>query len=95
MDLDKALADAKLVALNEIAERCKTDLFYLCKYILSPNPDLITELTHRDICEITKPLLPNFDAARDEVNFTPKTRYLEKNGKRVKDEILSDQFDPN
>lgn len=95
MDLDQALADAKLVALNEIAERCKTDLFYLCKYILSPNPDLITELTHRDICEITKPLLPNFDAARDEVNFTPKTRYLEKNGKRVKDEILSDQFDPN
>ena len=90
MDIDVAAAQAKEAALDEIAERCKVDLFYLVKYILAPNGDLITENTHRDLCEITKPLLPNFKPGM-EVNFTPKTRY--NNG--TKDEVLSDQFDEN
>jgi len=88
MDIEAAAVQAKEAALDEIAERAKTDLFYLVKYILAPNPDLITEGTHRDLTEITKPLLPGFTPGTP-VNFTPKTRY--NNGK--KDEVLSDQFD--
>lgn len=95
MDLDQSLADAKLVGLAEIAERCKHDLFFLCKYILASNPDLVTELTHRDVCEVTKPLLPNFDPLRDEVHFKPMTRYITKGQNKIKDDVLSDQFDPN
>lgn len=90
MDLDKAIEQAKIVGLAQVAERCKTDLFYLCKYILASNPDLITEHTHRELCEITRPLLPGFDPVNDVVNFTPITRYV---GEKV-DTLLSDQFDP-
>lgn len=90
MDIDKAQEQARLAALDEIAERVKHDLFYLVKYVLSSNPDLITENTHRDLTEIVKPLLPNFTPDM-EVNFTPKVRY---NQGKV-DDILSDQFDIN
>lgn len=90
MDLTNAETQAKIVGLDAIAERCKHDLFFLCKYILASNPDLITEHTHMDLCEITKPLLPGFDPTTP-VNFNPMTRYS--NGKL--DKKLSDQFDPN
>lgn len=90
MDLEEAIQQARVVGLNAIAERCKHDLFYLCKEILASNPDFITENTHMDICEITKPLLPGFDPTTP-VNFQPMTRYI---GDK-KDEKLSDQFDPN
>lgn len=90
MDVEQAIEQAKVLGLEKVAERCKKDLFYLCKYILASNPDLITEHTHRDLCEITKSLLPGFDAVKDKVNFTPKIRYI---GEKV-DDILSDQFDP-
>lgn len=91
MDLAQAEAQAELVALDAIAERCKRDLFYLCKYILASNGDLITEKTHGDLCEITRPLLPNFDPENEKVTVNLVTRY---NGEK-KDEVLSDQFDPN
>jgi len=91
MDIESASAQAASAALDQIAQRCKADLFYLVKYVLASNPDLITENTHRDLCEITKPLLPGFDPKTDVVNFTPLTRY--NTGK--KDEVLSDQFDPH
>lgn len=91
MDLEQAQTQARIVGLQAVAERCKRDLFFLCKYVLASNPDLITERTHMDICEITKPLLPNFDPQKEKVNFSPRTRML----KDKKDETLSDQFDPN
>jgi len=34
MDLDRAIEQAGIVGLSQIAERCKTDLFFLCKTIL-------------------------------------------------------------
>lgn len=86
MDLDRATEEARLVALHNVAERCKRDLFFLCKYVLAINPDLITENTHLELCEITKPLLPNFDPSIEKVNFTPRTR---------KEKSMGDQFDPN
>lgn len=85
MDLERATDEARLVALHNVAERCKRDLFFLCKYILAINPDLITENTHRELCEITKPLLPNFDPMEESVSFTPRSR---------REKSMSDQFDP-
>lgn len=91
MDIEQAKAQAEIVALDQVAERCKRDLFYLCKYVLASNGDLITEQTHGDLCAITRPLLPNFDPVNEKVVVNLMTRY---NGDK-KDEILSDQFDPN
>lgn len=91
MDIEQAEGQARIVGLDVIAERCKRDLFFLNKYVLAINPDLITEHTHRDLCEITKPLLPNYDPVNEPTNV----RLIERisNGKR--DEVMSDQFDPN
>lgn len=93
MDLEQAQAQARIVGLQAVANRCKSDLFFLCKEVLASNPDLITERTHRDICEITKPLLPGYDPETIKVDFTPRLRF--KKGKEEVDDILSDQFDPN
>lgn len=91
MQLEQAFSEARVVGLDAIAERCKHDLFFLVKYILSSNPDLVVEHVHRDLCEITKPLLPNFDNEKTPAVVNVVERYV--NGK--KDEVLSDQFDPN
>lgn len=91
MDLAQAAMQAQMVGMEAIAERAKRDLFFLAKYILASNPDFITERTHRDVCEITRPLLPNFDNEVEPVKFNALTRYI--NGKP--DKKLSDQFDPN
>lgn len=91
MDLDRATEEARLVALHSVAERCKRDLFFLCKNILSIDSSLITENTHRDLCEITKPLLPGYDPELEPVNLHVKERLID--GQR--DETMSDQFDPN
>ena len=91
MDIVQAEGQARIVGLDQVAERCKRDLFFLNKYILAINPDMITEHTHRDLCEITKPLLPNYDPVKEPVRINLITRM---NGNKV-DEVMSDQFDPN
>jgi len=65
-DMDSAFDNAKKLGLDIIANKAKTDLFYLCKYILGGG-DLITERTHRQMCDYTKPLLPNFDPKQHEL----------------------------
>ncbi len=47
---------ARNLALKAISDRCKTDLFYLTKYILGY--DLMTERTHGELCALTTALLP-------------------------------------
>lgn len=91
MDIVQAEGKARVVGLDAIAERCKRDLFFLNKHVLAVNPDLITERTHRDLCEITKPLLPNYDPVKEPAHVNLIERL--NNGKR--DEVMSDQFDPN
>lgn len=91
MDLDRTTEEARLVALQMVAERCKRDLFYLCKNVLAIDPNLITESTHRDLCEITKPLLPGYDPIEEPAHVNVTTRYID--GK--KDESMSDQFNPD
>ena len=54
---DITQTDIERIALDKIAQRCKTDLYYLCKEILGYN--LMTEHTHRELCDYTTSLLPN------------------------------------
>lgn len=49
--------DIEQLARLEIAQHCKTDLFYLCKYILGY--DKMTEATHGELCRIAQSLAPN------------------------------------
>lgn len=91
MDIIQAQENARLVAMERIAKRCQRDLFYLVKNVLATNSDLITEHTHRELCEMTRPLLPEYDSTESPA-VEVKTR-LKPNGE--KDEVLSDQFDPN
>lgn len=54
--LDRAYSQAERLALLKIAERAKTDLFYLCKYILGY--DGMTEATHQELCRYASALTP-------------------------------------
>lgn len=90
MDLEQATTQANVVALHAIAERCKRDLFYLVKYILAQDPNLVTERTHRELADITKPLLPGFDPEKEHVTVNVMER---KTSDGKIDSTLSDQYD--
>lgn len=92
MDLERSVAQARTVAIHQLAERCKRDLFFLVKEVLAINPDLITEQTHRELCEMTRPLLPYYDPATEapEIHLKLRTK-----ADGTPDLLLSDQFDPN
>lgn len=50
-------SDLSKLALQQIAIRCKTDLFFLAKEILGY--DKMTKHTHQDLCDYTTSVLPN------------------------------------
>jgi predicted phage terminase large subunit-like protein len=86
---NEALAQAQRLAKLRIAERCKTDLFYLCKYILGY--DLMTEFTHGELCAYTQSLLP--------ISAEEKKLIMEKAGKKVstttvEETEIYDEYDP-
>lgn len=85
----EALAQAQRLAKLRVAERCKTDLFFLCKYILGY--DLMTEFTHGELCAYTESILP--------ISLEEKELIMEKAGKKIsKTEVdgmsLYDEYDP-
>lgn len=92
MDLEQSVGQARTVSIHQIAERCKRDLFFLVKYILAIDETLVTELTHRELCEMTRPLLPNYDPLVEAPTIKLKLR-TKNDG--TPDLLLSDQFDPN
>jgi predicted phage terminase large subunit-like protein len=49
--------DLRVAAIQKIALRCKTDLFFLAKEIL--NYEKMTEATHQELCDYTTSILPN------------------------------------
>jgi len=53
--LDEALTEAEHLAKLKIAQRCQTDLYFLCKYILGYS--LMTEAVHGDLAAVTQSLL--------------------------------------
>lgn len=80
--LELATSEARHQARLHIAQRCKTDLFYLCKYIL--DYDLMTEATHGDLCQYTQSILGHSTGKVVERN--PQDTEGKHN--------FSDQFDP-
>lgn len=56
-NLSAAALQARNLALLAIAKRSQQDLYYLCKHILGY--DLMTMVTHKELCELTASLLPN------------------------------------
>lgn len=54
--IEQALTDAQRLAKLKIAQRCQTDLYYLCRYILSY--ELMTEATHGELCALVSQLAP-------------------------------------
>lgn len=65
--------DARELALQKIALRCKTDLFFLTKYILGY--DKMTENTHGELCHYTENILPNHAGEASE-GFDPRKNLL-------------------
>lgn len=55
MDNKIALKRAEEIAYQQLAERCKVDLFFLCKYVLGY--DIIDEFTHGQLCAATRPIM--------------------------------------
>ena len=49
--------DLNTLALQKVALRCKTDLYFLCKQILGY--DKMTSNTHQELCDYTTAALPN------------------------------------
>lgn len=91
MDLAQSVGQARTVIIHQIAERCKRDLFFLVKEILAIDSSLITEHTHRELCEMTRTLLPNYDPATEAPTVNLKVRT---HADGTPDLVLSDQFDP-
>lgn len=55
--LTDALSQAQALARLRIAQRCQSDLYYLCKHVLGY--DLMTEHTHADLCRYAQALAPH------------------------------------
>lgn len=66
--------DPRQVAIQRIALRCKTDLFFLAKYILGY--DKMTEATHGELCNYTTSILPNPPELPHDPNFDPRKNLL-------------------
>lgn len=54
-DLQLLKQKAQELAYQQLLERCKVDLFFLCKYVLGY--DIIDEFTHGPLCAATRPVL--------------------------------------
>lgn len=81
--LQAVMTEAQRIAMNQMAQRCRVDLFYLCKYILGY--DLMTQDTHGDLCIYVQSLL-------DEKVAAP---VIERDADKVEGgHNFSDQFDP-
>lgn len=50
--------DARELGIQELAQQCKTDLYFLCKYIL--NYEKMEPHVHQELCDYTTSILPNF-----------------------------------
>src|SRR5688572_21834454 len=65
------------VGLQQIALRCKTDLFFLCTEILGYSK--MTVDTHQELCDYTTSILPNppeLERLRDSEDFDPRKNLL-------------------
>ncbi len=81
MELDEAVKQTEKVARLQIAERAKTDLYFLAKHIL--NYDLMEEDTHQDMCDY---VMPTFKPELAKKEIAPLQEKSEDN--------VQDSYDP-
>lgn len=75
MELDKlAGSDLKTLAFQQIALRCKTDLFFLATEIL--NYSKMTKQTHQELCDYTTSILPSPPELPHNDDFDPRKNLL-------------------
>lgn len=75
MELDAE--ELRRLGIQQIALRCKTDLFFLCKEILGYSK--MTENTHQELCDYTTSILPNppdLERLKDNPGFDPRKNLL-------------------
>jgi len=60
--------------LDKIAQRCRTDLYFLCKTIL--NYDKMQPHTHQELCDYTTSILPNPPELPHNKDFDPRKNLL-------------------
>ena len=66
--------DPRIAAIQKIALRCKTDLFFLCKHIL--NYDKMEPGTHQELCDYTTSILPEPSHIPQSADFDPTKNLL-------------------
>lgn len=67
-------SDFRAVAIEKMAQRCRYDLFYLCKYVL--NYSKMQPHTHQMLCDYTTSVLPNPPVVEDIEGFDPTKNLL-------------------
>lgn len=67
-------SQAEHLAKLKIAERCKEDLLYLCRYILGY--DKVNPVTHGKLTDYTKSILPNRPPLEKTDEFDPEKNFL-------------------
>lgn len=66
--------DLRTIGMQQIALRCKTDLYYLAKEIL--NYDKMEPHVHQELCDYTTSILPNHPGLPDNPEFDPTKNLL-------------------
>ena len=66
--------DPKTLALQKIALRCKTDLYFLCREILDYTK--MVPHTHQELCDYTTSILTNPPELPHDPNFDPRKNML-------------------
>lgn len=72
--MNPTTSDPVAAALQKIALRCKTDLYFLCKEIL--NYDRMQPHTHQELCDYTTSILPNPSHIPEGGGFDPTKNLL-------------------
>lgn len=71
VNLPQAITQATNLAKLRIAQRCQTDLYFLCKYVLGYS--LMTERTHGELCRYAESIISNQNEPIDDPHSTPKS----------------------
>lgn len=75
MELTNITAEElRSVASQQIALRCRNDLFFLCKEVLGYSK--MTPNTHQELCDYTTSILPNHPGLPDNPDFDPRKNLL-------------------
>ena len=66
--------DLQALALQKIALRCRTDLYFLCKEVLGY--EQMVPHVHQELCDYTTSVLPNHPGISNIEGFDPSKNFL-------------------